>query len=214
PMANSIDYTIGPARANLLSEDAADIERLESQQRLVEDYGRTRPRYFDGRFLAARDLTREQMYALSRQADLSVAHHGGVIRGLELTRLGDTLRLTAGTGFTPNGELVSLTTLLTTSIEQIPEDDRIDLSHGLVDVAEPPSRQRTGLYLLGIRPGEYATKPITRYPLTVDGAPGMEDGDIVEAVALALHPLRHDIDEDPVKLRSDLARTVFLEGGG
>lgn len=212
-MANTIDYTIGGAREDLSRIDAAEIENRKNQSLLVEDYRRTRPRYFDGRFLAARDLTREQVYALSRQADLSVAHHGGVIRGLELTRLGDTLRLSAGTGFTPNGELVSLATTLSTSIAQIPEDDRIDLSHGLVDVAEPPARNRTGLYLLGIRPGEYATHPITRYPLTSLGAPGKEDGDIVEAVALALHPLRHDTDADPNALRSELARTLFLEGG-
>jgi len=43
-MANSIDYTIGSARTNLVSAKASDIESLKDRNLLVEDYRRTRPR--------------------------------------------------------------------------------------------------------------------------------------------------------------------------
>jgi len=210
-MASSIDYTIGPARVDLTEVAADDLDARRSAQTLAEDFRRARPSYFDGRFLAARDLTREQLYALTREADLASAYRGGVIRGLELARFGDAIRIAPGAGFTPNGELVTLQSPLQVAIEQVPEDDRIDLSHGLVDVAEPPARGRTGLYVLGLRPGEYATNPTKKFPLTVRGKVASEDGDIVEAVSLALHPLRNDRATDPARLRSDLARATFFE---
>jgi hypothetical protein len=212
-MASSIDYTIGPDRTNLGDVAAGELDARREAQTLAEDFRRARPRYFDGRFLAARDLTREQLYALTREADLAAAYRGGVIRGLELVRSGDAIRIAPGAGFTPNGELVTLQSFLQLAIEVVPEDDRIDLSHGLVDVAEPPARQRTGLYVLGLRPGEYAANPTTRFPLTVRGKAGTADGDIVEAVSLALHPLRNDRAGDPARLRSDLARATFFERG-
>ena len=210
-MASSIDYTIGPARVDLTDVAADDLDARRTARTLAEDFRRARPSYFDGRFLAARDLTREQLYALTREADLAAAYRGGVIRGLELVRFGNAIRIAPGAGFTPNGELVTLQGPLQVAIEQVPEDDRIDLSHGLVDVAEPPARQRTGLYVLGLRPGEYATNPTKKFPLTVRGKVGSEDGDIVEAVSLALHPLRNDRATDPARLRSDLARATFFE---
>ena len=43
------------------------------------DTGRTRPRYFDGRFLAARDLERDQAYIAARQAEYLRAAGPGVI---------------------------------------------------------------------------------------------------------------------------------------
>ncbi len=209
-----IDYTKGSRRDELTDDnDEARLAKLRTAGLIVEDFRRSRALFEDGRFLAARDLTREQSYALSREADLSVVHHGGVIRGLSLSRTGDILRVTAGTGFTPNGELVSLTRALAASIRNVPEDDRIDLSHGLVDVAEPPLASRTGLYLLGLRPGEYTARPTPRYPLSTFGSAGVEDGDIVEALSLALHPLRVDASDDPALLRSELARRIFLERG-
>jgi|GEM_PF-6210023 len=209
-----IDYTKGSTRDELTDDnDDARLAKLRSAGLIVEDFRRSRALFKDGRFLAARDLTREQSYALSREADLSVVHHGGVIRGLSLSRTGDIIRVTAGTGFTPNGELVSLTKALAASIRNVPEDDRIDLSHGLVDVAEPPLASRTGLYLLGLRPGEYTARPTPRYPLSTFGSAGVEDGDIVEALSLALHPLRVDASDDPALLRSELARRIFLERG-
>src|SRR5262245_51436742 len=113
--------TLGPARSALSDDDAERIQRLERLDLLVADERRTRSSYFDGRFLSARDLTREQNYALVRQADLSRAGSTGVIRGLDLRIIGpSTLAIGAGTGVTGSGELVSLTNALSVGIGNIP----------------------------------------------------------------------------------------------
>ena len=46
----------------------AEVDALRTRNLLVDESHRRRPRYFDGRFLAARDLTRDQAYFLARQA--------------------------------------------------------------------------------------------------------------------------------------------------
>lgn len=212
-MAN-IDSTRGPARRDLSRDDIADLERRETGQRLIRDERRVRPRYHDGRFLTAQDLTREQLYALTRQADLAAVRRGGVVRGLAVRRLGEAVQVAAGSGFTPDGELVTLPRALTVDVARIPEDDRIDLSFSTVDVPEPSPRDRGGLYVLGLQPLEYAAHPITRYPLTIAGLPGVEDGDLVESVGLTLHPFRFDGSRDPMVLRSEVARAVFFDRAG
>src|SRR5690606_34232019 len=118
------DFTIGTARVDLSDDDVGDIERREAAQLLVRDERRVRPRYHDGRFLTAADLTREQLYILTRQADLAAARRGGVIRGLDVRRFGAALQVTAGSGFTPDGELVTLPRTLTIEVQNIPEQDR------------------------------------------------------------------------------------------
>ena len=50
----------------------AEALALRERGLVSEDSHRRRPRYFDGRFLAARDLTREQAYFLARQAAYAV----------------------------------------------------------------------------------------------------------------------------------------------
>ena len=55
---------------------------LQNDGSLVIDSQRSRPYWFDGRFLAARDLQREQDYFLQRQADLGQAAGFSVIHGL------------------------------------------------------------------------------------------------------------------------------------
>jgi hypothetical protein len=212
-MAN-IDYTIGPARVDLTTADAADLDAQRGRNVLVEDLRRTRPAYFDGRFLAARDLTREQLYALTRQADLGTAHRGGVIRGLSVARSGDTLQIAAGTGFTEAGELVTLAAPLAIAIGLLPDDDELALSSDAAAAVARPASGRSGLFVLGLRPGEYTTNRTIRYPLTLLGTPGSEDGDIVEATQVALHRLRFDGDADLGSARSRLVRSVLFEGGG
>src|SRR5688500_6883683 len=86
------EMTNGAARefaSDITPDDRAELERLQRTGLLVTDQRRSRPRYFDGRFLAARDLTREQQYFLSRQADLARATGSGVIHGL-MVRVGNT----------------------------------------------------------------------------------------------------------------------------
>jgi len=89
--------------------DALEVQNLLDRRVLVVEEHRRRPRYFDGRFLAARDLTRDQSYFLARQSATARAVGSGVVEGLEVGRGGPTtLTIAAGFGFTPSGELVSV----------------------------------------------------------------------------------------------------------
>src|SRR5512134_1734802 len=94
---------------------AEDIAALRSAGVLVEDGRRQRPRWFDGRFLAARDLIREQQYFLTREADLGQAAGSGVAEGLAIREGAEpqTLIIDAGHGITPSGELALLASDLT-----------------------------------------------------------------------------------------------------
>ena len=71
---NPIQLTQGAAREQIA---AADVAALRASGVLIEDPRRERPRYFDGRFLAARDLIRDQQYFLTREADLGRAAGSG-----------------------------------------------------------------------------------------------------------------------------------------
>ncbi|MBC8009093.1 MAG: hypothetical protein H7067_03235, partial [Burkholderiales bacterium] len=51
---------------------------------VVADTRRTRPRFFDGKFLTAADLMQEQNYLLTRQADLARTLGFGVVSGLRV----------------------------------------------------------------------------------------------------------------------------------
>ena len=80
-----LDRTRGSNRLVLPTERTEDqraIETMRAAGVLVIDDSRRRPRYFDGRFLTARDLTREQNYFLARQSDIGRAGGSGVVTGL------------------------------------------------------------------------------------------------------------------------------------
>src|SRR3954471_5108173 len=99
----AINFTQGAARERI---DPAEAPALRARGVLIEDPRRERPRYFDGRFLAARDLIRDQQYFLTREADLGQAAGSGVAVGL-LVRQGaeaQSLAIGAGHGITPAGE--------------------------------------------------------------------------------------------------------------
>src|SRR5436189_3583779 len=106
-------FTAGSKRVELSVLKAQEQTQAGT---VVLDSRRRRPLYFDGRFLAARDLVREQDYFLQRQADLGRTAGFGVVRGLQVSRLhdqngaltADGFHLAAGHGVTPSGELVLL----------------------------------------------------------------------------------------------------------
>ena len=111
--------TDGAARERIAAQDLA---ALRSAGVLVEDPRRERPRYFDGRFLAARDLIRDQQYFLTREADLGQAAGSGVALGL-FVRQGteaQSLAISPGHGVTPAGELVLLPRQVVVSLANIP----------------------------------------------------------------------------------------------
>src|SRR5947209_15773614 len=108
-------FTAGSKRTAL---SVQQVREQTDAGALVMDSRRRRPLYFDGRFLAARDLAREQDYFLQRQADLGRTAGFGVVHGLHVSMKTITdsgghvsadnavLTISAGQGVTPSGELV------------------------------------------------------------------------------------------------------------
>jgi hypothetical protein len=209
-----IDTTRGPARETITRTTA---QALEAARALVHDDRRVRSFFFDGRFLTAKDLTREQVYFLTRQADLSRAGGTGVVRGLRAWASPDrtTLSLSQGHGLTPGGELVVVPRdLPAIPLDNIPEIQRLDAAFGLSPVPRELARTRTGLYVLALRPVEYTANPIASYPTSLGAARTAHDGDIVEAVALTLIPYPDPIGGGTFEIRrSRVAQDVFAGPG-
>jgi hypothetical protein len=206
------NLTQGAARELI---DPAYVTTLRGAGVLVEDPRRERPRYFDGRFLAARDLIRDQQYFLTREADLGRTAGSGVGNGLFVTA-GTTpqaLIVSAGQGVTPAGELVLLPSNLNINLADIPVADMLSASFGLSRIPVPPLRSRTGLYVLALRPVEFTANPIGAYPTTLTGPRTVEDGDIIEATAVVLVPYQDDGAADNlIARRSNAARAIFTQG--
>ena len=207
-----LNLTKGAARELVA---AADVPTLRRAGVLVEDARRERPRWFDGRFLAARDLIREQQYFLTREADLGRAAGSGVATGLHVDEGSgpQLLRIGAGHGITPAGELVLLPRVLDVALTNIASAEQLSARFGLSRIAQPPLRSRTGLFVLALRPVEYTANPIGAYPSQITGQRTVEDGDVVEATAVVLVPWQDDGAEDSLDARRGaVARNVFVSG--
>jgi hypothetical protein len=211
------EMTNGAAREKLTARAQVDQDTLEQLRRsgtLVVDERRRRPLYFDGRFLTARDLTREQQYFLARQADLGRAGGTGVVHGLMVTSNGGTsLTIGAGHGVTVGGETVILPKALTVQLSNLAEVQRLDVSFGLSRRPSPPPRSRSGLYVLALRAVEFSANPIASYPTSVTDPRTVEDGEIVEAAVATLIPYPDDgARSDTGMRRARAAREIFVEG--
>jgi hypothetical protein len=182
---------------------------------VIFDEQRRRPRYFDGRFLAARDLTREQAYFLSRQSSLGQVLGAGVVTGL-LVGHGNTatsVQISAGYGLTLGGELVALDDPLKIELADVVQSERLNVTFGLRRIPGPPSRGRSGLFVIGLRPVEFTANPAASYPTSLDGPRTLQDGDIVEASAVTLVPYPEEgTRDDPGLRRARVAKTVFVDG--
>jgi len=206
-----IDFTAGAARETIAP---VDVEALRAAGALIEDTRRERPRYFDGRFLAARDLIRDQQYFLAREADLGQASGGGVAAGLRVARGtgADELVLERGHGLTPAGELTMLPQNLTVRLADIPLAEQLSMRFALSRRPQPPLRNRTGLFLLALRPVEFTANPIGAYPSSITGQRTVEDGDVIEATAVVLVPWTEDNATDALEARRGrAARAIFVE---
>ncbi|WP_043711638.1 hypothetical protein [Corallococcus macrosporus] len=206
--------TSGPAREKLTWETA---QALETARAMVHDDRRVRSFFFDGRFLTAKDLTREQNYFLTRQADLSRANGTGVMHGLTVTPSPDraTLTVRLGHGLTPGGELVVVPRDLTDiRLDDIPEIQRLDAAFGLAPVPRELARSRSGLYVLVLRPVEYTANPIASYPTSLGAARTTQDGDIIEAVALTLIPYPDPVGGGTFETRRGRAAHEIFAGAG
>jgi hypothetical protein len=204
-------FTQGSARERL---NAGEVDALTRTGALIRDERRKRPLYFDGRFLAARDLTRDQNYFLTRQADLGRAGGYGVVHGLHV-QPGDgatRLEIGAGHGITPVGELVVLPESLTFDVSDLARIQTLDRAFGLLQRPNFPARNSTGLYVVVLRPIEFTANKIASYPTSITGERSTEDGDIVEGVAVTLVPYSDTRSRDDLSLRrADVAREIFLE---
>jgi hypothetical protein len=200
------------------AREPIDVVELSAAPKgsIAEDGRRSRPFYFDGRFLTARDLTREQQYALIRQADLAQAAGAGVVRGLSVA-LGTnshSIVIGAGHGITPGGEMVVLRQSRTIEVGNIPVAEQLGGSLEIDFVGDTRVAGRSGLFALVLRPVEYADQPALALPTSTNGSARIEAADIVEAAALACIPLDNIAPaESGFGARSQLAREVFLRGG-
>ena len=200
---------------------ADELNRGRGNGSLIVNSERTRPFWFDGRFLAARDLAREQDYFLQRQADLAQAAGFEVIHGLQVRTPGatdpnndaETIIIGAGHGITPAGEPVLITSDLTLKLSDLPDEQNLEFQFGLSRIPKPPTMARTGVYVLALRPVEFSANPITAYPTSIQGSRGTHDGDIVEATAAVLVPYPDPVSSfDASHRRAALARQIFVTG--
>lgn len=211
--------TLGSNREQLVQLTVNEREQLIARGVLAGDPRRWRPRWFDGRFLAASDLQGEQNYFLIRQGDLGRAAGMGVIDGLMVSQAADAgtgverLRIEPGQGLTDTGELVVLFDPLVVNPADVPEMQRLDAAFGLQIVPNEPGRTRSGLFVLALRPVEWTANPIGAYPTSLTGTRTVEDGTIVEGVAVSLIPYPGQAtDETAMRRRARAAREIFVEG--
>lgn len=208
-----MNLTTGETRVRLGS---TEVTRLKNAGVLIEDPRRERPRYFDGRFLAARDLIRDQQYFLTREADLGQAAGSGVASGLDVERssAGDRVIVAAGHGVTAAGELVLLSRGIELRLADIPRAEQLSARFGLGRIPQPPLRNRTGLFVLALRPVEYTDSPTGAYPTSITGQRTVEDGDVVEATAIVLVPWQDDGAADALNSRRGRAAAAIFAGDG
>lgn len=205
----------------LTVRDAQDDAKLQAQLAagaMIVDSGRRRPFYFDGRFLTADDLTADQNYIRSRQSDLAQAIGTGVIRGL-MVSLGTqaasnspTLVIEPGIGVTPSGDIVNVDSKQTIAISALPSAAQLDAQLGVKVLPAASAINRSGLFVLALRPIEFSANPTTAYPTTLDGQRTVRDGDIIEATAITLipYPDRAGVENANAR-RSRVAREIFFD---
>ncbi len=216
-----ISYTKGSSRVALTSNE---LTTYQGNGSVVLNSQRTRPYWFDGRFLAARDLAREQDYFLQRQADLGQCAGFGVVHGLWAQVLdpasdpnasADTIVIRAGQGVTPSGELVLLPSDLPLRISDLAVEENLDVQFGLSSMPNVPARTRSGLFVLALRPVEFTANPIVSYPTSIQGTRTTHDSDIVEATAVTLVPYPDPVTTyDASQRRAALARQIFVTASG
>ncbi|MDH3663416.1 MAG: hypothetical protein OEU92_25945, partial [Alphaproteobacteria bacterium] len=168
----------------------ADAQELQRQGVLAMDPERALPRWFDGRYLTARDLTREQNYFLSRQAAIGKAIGRGVVEGLEVevdpgaSAERSRIVIHAGQGIAFDGAHLILPEDLSVNLADITVQDAINARLGLSANPGAPIRSRTGLFVLSLRAVEYTANETAAFPTTVTGERRTHKGDRIEAVAV------------------------------
>jgi hypothetical protein len=212
----STELLFDPARGSGLEVvDAVEAKLLIARGALVRDARRTRPRYFDGRFLTAADLTADQAWTLTRQAELGRLLGAGVVEGLDVEPEGTNgtkLRVRKGTALAASGEVVTLMDDLVLDLADIPTMQRLG---AVFDLETPPHASPAaldGLHVLVLRPVEYTAFPVGTYPTDPTGSRPPIDGEIVEGTLATLAPFPDAGDRKSRRARA--ARRIFAQGQG
>jgi hypothetical protein len=213
-MADDLDSYIpvrGPARELIDAEELADPD---DRVAVILDRRRRRPRYFDDRFLTARDLTRGQQYTLLRQADLAQLSGGGIVHGLDVhtDANGTRLRIDAGLGIARTGESIAVREAVEMTVTKLrviqPQIRTTQLV--AVGAATGPG---TGMYVLVARPVEYSRNAVMTFPDGTITKAALADTEIVEGTWFTLMPLPNSGKKEVVaRGRARLAREVFVGG--
>jgi hypothetical protein len=199
-----------------------DLTAAREAASVITDTRRTRPRFFDGKFLTAADLMLEQNYLLTRQADVARTLGFGIVAGLRTTRSpvsasalpnpAASVAISAGHGLTPAGEIVFLPRDLVVDLDNVPQMQRLNAAFGLSRQPQQPFNTLSGLFVVGLRAVEFTANPTPTYPPSVDGNNALRDGEIIEATAVTLVPYDSDATRmAPDIARARVAREVFLD---
>jgi hypothetical protein len=198
-----------------------DLTDAREAASVITDTRRTRPRFFDGKFLTAADLMLEQNYLLTRQADVARTLGFGVVAGLRATRSpvsasalpnpAASVAISAGHGLTPAGEIVFLPKDLVVDLDNVPQMQRLNAAFGLSRQPQQPFNSLSGLFVVGLRAVEFTANPTPTYPPGVDGNNALRDGEIIEATAVTLVPYDSEATRlTPENARARAAREIFL----
>ena len=140
------------------------------------------------------------------------ASGSGVISGLHVRSFalarGQTIRISAGHGLTPSGDIVMLSDQHDVPLLDLPLSRQLDAAMGLREEPRVPLGRRTGLFVLALRSVEFTSNPIAAYPRSITGRRTVEDGDIIEATAITLIPYP---DKSGAATLSDARRAVAKE---
>jgi hypothetical protein len=203
------DYNIDRVKQHI-----SILDKYEYGGSVFVDRRRSRPRWFDGRFLKAADLNRESGYFLTRQSDLAVATGTGVVEGL-MVKQKDSTRITIaqGHGMTFDGERVFLPNDVDISLHNIALAEELNVKMGLSRKPAPPDRSRSGIYVIALRPLEFTANPTASYPVDVDGKRQMRDGSIIEATAITLVPFSYPAgaSRSSEARRAEVAHQLFTQ---
>lgn len=208
------DTDLGLSRKKI---EVAELQEHRKNRTIVEDERRRRPLWFDGRFLDAKALTAEQHYFLSRQADIAQVIGVGVAHGLMVSHVEDsarTVRISAGHGITPAGETVMLANdIESLDLSNVALQQKLDLQFGLAEIPRQSLRNRSGLFILALRPVVFTSDPLSSYPTSITGERSAEDRNIVEATAIILLPyVDQGARTELTRRRAHVAKEIFIDG--
>jgi hypothetical protein len=109
--------------------------------------------------------------------------------------------------------MVSLAAPLRLRLTDVPLAQRLDAAFGIRRRPDDPPRNRSGVFILALRPVEFSANPVAAYPTRIEGPRSVEDGDIVEGAVLSLipYPVEGEL-RASAALRARIEREVFLLG--